>query len=117
MKIDFDDHIVLDEPTPPRVGNPVNRERPMPNEAAGNNRAMPNGQNNRVAEQGRNAVEAERAPAERNVRFEPRQTRSRGPAPNIPNVLPNAPERSAAVREELIRIHDAHENRARNAEN
>ena len=78
---------------------------------------MPNNQNNRVAEQGRNAVEAERAPAERYVRFEPRQTRSRGPAPNIPNVLPNAPERSAAVREELIRIHDAHENRARNADN
>ena len=80
-------------------------------------RAMPSGQNNRVAEQGRNAVEAERAPAERNVRFEPRQTRSNGPAPNIPNVLPNAPERSAAVCEELIRIHDAHENRARDAEN
>ena len=79
----------------------------MPNEAAGNNRATPDGQiqrqDNRVAEQG--------------LRFEPRQTRSRGPAPNIPNVLPNAPERSAAVREELIQIHDAHENRTCDAEN
>ena len=112
-----DEHIVLDEPTPevlpPRVGNPVNRERPMPNEAAGNNRAMPEGQNNRVAEQGRNAVEAERAPAERNDRLEPRQTRSRGPAPNIPHVLPSAPERSAQLREELRQIHNAHENRIR----
>ena len=100
---------MLDEPTPevipPRVGNPVNREH--------NNRATPGGQNNRVAEQGRNAVEAERAPAERNARLEPRQTRSKGPAPNIPHVLPNAPERSAAVREELIQIHNAHENRTR----
>ena len=68
---------------------------------------------NGIEQQGRNAVEAERAPAERNARLEPHQTRSKGPAPNIPHVLPNAPERSAAVREELIQIHNAHENRTR----
>ena len=43
-----------------------------------------------------------------------RLLRSQGPAPNIPNVLPAAPEASAAMRRELNDIHEQHAANRRN---
>ena len=41
-------------------------------------------------------------------------TRSRGPAPNLPNVLRADPERSSTLRRELMEIHEAHEQNQNN---
>ena len=49
--------------------------------------------------------------------FVGRQLRSRGPAPEIPNVLPAAPEYSNTVRRELQEIHDQHEQQEAEAQN
>ena len=42
-----------------------------------------------------------------------RQTRSKGPAPDLPNVLSAAPEYSSKVRRELSEIHGEHSSTAR----
>ena len=49
--------------------------------------------------------------------FVGRQLRSRGPAPEIPNVLPAAPEYSNIVRRELQEIHDQHGRQEAEAQN
>ena len=49
--------------------------------------------------------------------FVGRHLRSRGPAPEIPNVLPAAPEYSNTVRRELQEIHDQHGRQEAEAQN
>ena len=46
-----------------------------------------------------------------------RQTRSKGPAPDIPNVLSAAPEYSSKVQRELSEIHGEHSSTARHPQN
>ena len=46
-----------------------------------------------------------------------RSTRSKGPAPELPNVLPAAPEYSSKVRRELSEIHGEHSSTERRPQN
>ena len=118
---DNDDEIFYDDPTPVQMlherveGISPRRAQLRPN---GDNR----NQNNPALrnERGRDAgnlnggVDAEvAAPHRRQVRFDAdtlRRGRSAGPAPEIPHVLPAAPERSAQMRDRLRDIHRLDDN-------
>ena len=110
-----DDGMIYDDSMPAPLRNRIAGPN-QPPLAQPNNEPMLNGRNERRDGQGginRAAVEAEAAAPAHRVRFDEnnlRRGRSGGPAPEIPHVLPSAPERSAQMRRDLRIIHGLENN-------